>query len=237
MDTLQAVILALVQGLTEFLPISSSAHLILAPRLLGWQDQGLAFDVAVHVGTLIAVVFYFRHEVGRMLLAWLKSIGGGGVDADARLAWAAADGTLHIASVATGQLELTMSQEILDVAACCGFTFEPGLVAEVVGSDLIPALRQLAHLERSHRLVRSVGLVEADLDPVAELQPPSLERPRFGLDLGAVTVERLLDGENAVGVDGRPEEQDEAGDDHDGIGGSPHSGLIVLGNEVAAHLT
>ena len=94
MDTLQAVILALVQGLTEFLPISSSAHLILAPRLLGWQDQGLAFDVAVHVGTLIAVVFYFRHEVGRMLLAWLKSIGGGGVDADARLAWYVLLGTV-----------------------------------------------------------------------------------------------------------------------------------------------
>ena len=56
MDNLHAVFLALLQGLTEFLPISSSAHLILVPRLLGWEDQGLAFDVAVHVGTLAAVV-------------------------------------------------------------------------------------------------------------------------------------------------------------------------------------
>ena len=87
MDMLQAVILALVQGLTEFLPISSSAHLILVPRLLGWEDQGLAFDVAVHVGTLAAVVTYFRHEVGRMFVAWLQSIGGKGMNADARLAW------------------------------------------------------------------------------------------------------------------------------------------------------
>ncbi len=63
MDGLQIVILALVQGLTEFLPISSSAHLILAPKVFGFSDQGLAFDVAVHLGSLLAVVTYFRHEV------------------------------------------------------------------------------------------------------------------------------------------------------------------------------
>jgi len=56
MDALHAIVLALVQGLTEFLPVSSSAHLILLPRLLGWTDQGLAFDVAVHIGTLTAVI-------------------------------------------------------------------------------------------------------------------------------------------------------------------------------------
>ena len=53
MDTVQTILLALLQGLTEFLPISSSAHLILLPRLLGWEDQGLAFDVAVHVPAAI----------------------------------------------------------------------------------------------------------------------------------------------------------------------------------------
>jgi len=56
MSTLEIIILALLQGLTEFLPISSSAHLILPSHVWGWQDQGLAFDVAVHVGTLLAVV-------------------------------------------------------------------------------------------------------------------------------------------------------------------------------------
>ena len=62
MDWLQTVFLALLQGLTEFLPISSSAHLILPAQLFGWADQGLAFDVAVHVGTLLAVVYYFRED-------------------------------------------------------------------------------------------------------------------------------------------------------------------------------
>lgn len=60
MDTFQIVVLALIQGLTEFLPVSSSAHLILPSQLLGWTDQGLAFDVAVHAGTLIAVLVYYR---------------------------------------------------------------------------------------------------------------------------------------------------------------------------------
>ena len=90
MEIIHAVILAIVQGLTEFLPISSSGHLILVPELLGWSDQGLAFDVAVHVGTLFAVVFYFRHEVLRLFLAWLNSFKGVLPEIqknDAKLAW------------------------------------------------------------------------------------------------------------------------------------------------------
>ena len=76
MDIVQAVILALVQGTTEFLPISSSAHLILPAELLGWPDQGLAFDVAVHVGSLVAVMFYFRQDLSRLVSGWLASAGG-----------------------------------------------------------------------------------------------------------------------------------------------------------------
>lgn len=67
MDILQVVILALIQGLTEFLPVSSSAHLILPSQLLGWSDQGLAFDVAVHAGTLIAVLVYYRGTLRTLL--------------------------------------------------------------------------------------------------------------------------------------------------------------------------
>lgn len=74
MSYLEAIVLALVQGLTEFLPISSSAHLILVPAFLGWEDQGLAFDVAVHLGSLIAVCIYFRAEISTICRAWLKSV-------------------------------------------------------------------------------------------------------------------------------------------------------------------
>ncbi|PYO10248.1 MAG: UDP-diphosphatase [Gemmatimonadetes bacterium] len=67
MTPLQAIALGIIQGLSEFLPISSSAHLTLAPWLFGWEDPGLAFDVALHFGTLLAVLWYFRME-------WLQLI-------------------------------------------------------------------------------------------------------------------------------------------------------------------
>jgi undecaprenyl-diphosphatase len=63
MDLLHSFLLGILQGITEFLPISSSAHLILVPALAGWADQGVAFDLAVHVGTLLAVVLYFHRDV------------------------------------------------------------------------------------------------------------------------------------------------------------------------------
>lgn len=74
MGWFEAFVLALVQGLTEFLPISSSAHLILPSQLLGWEDQGLAFDVAVHVGTLLAIIGYFRKELIQLAQSWFISI-------------------------------------------------------------------------------------------------------------------------------------------------------------------
>ncbi|HEB81998.1 MAG TPA: undecaprenyl-diphosphate phosphatase [Gammaproteobacteria bacterium] len=98
MDIIQIIVLALVQGLTEFLPISSSAHLILVPILTGWEDQGLAFDVAVHVGTLSAVVFYFRREISTMFLAWLASLKGRHSE-DSRLAWGVLIGTVPVGIV------------------------------------------------------------------------------------------------------------------------------------------
>lgn len=87
LDSLQISILAIIQGLTEFLPISSSAHLLLPSILLGWRDQGLAFDVAVHVGSLIAVLVYFYRDLMALLLAWMQSLRGNGVTAEGRLAW------------------------------------------------------------------------------------------------------------------------------------------------------
>jgi undecaprenyl-diphosphatase len=87
MDSLRAVILAAVQGLTEFLPVSSSGHLVLPQTLLGWEDQGLAFDVAVHVGSLLAVLWYFRVEVRDILSDWFSSLASRQQTANSRLGW------------------------------------------------------------------------------------------------------------------------------------------------------
>jgi len=94
MELTHIIWLALVQGLTEFLPVSSSAHLILVPSLLGWADQGLAFDVAVHLGTLLAVVAYFRRDIVTLFLAWIASITQRAMTPEAKLAWGVILGTI-----------------------------------------------------------------------------------------------------------------------------------------------
>lgn len=88
MDIIHVVILALIQGITEFLPVSSSAHLILPKEVLGWPDQGLAFDVAVHLGTLAAVVMYFRKDVGELIVGWCGSLVQRKHNDASHLAWA-----------------------------------------------------------------------------------------------------------------------------------------------------
>jgi undecaprenyl-diphosphatase len=96
MELAQIIWLAIVQGLTEFLPISSSAHLILVPPLVGWPDQGIEFDVAVHLGTLGAVVVYFRGEIAEMTVAWWNSLMGRGLTPQAKLAWGIAIATIPV---------------------------------------------------------------------------------------------------------------------------------------------
>ncbi|MBB1439767.1 undecaprenyl-diphosphate phosphatase [Shewanella sp. SG41-4] len=87
METFQVILLALIQGLTEFLPISSSAHLILPSQILGWADQGLSFDVAVNTGSLFAVVIYFRNEIIVLSKAWFTSLASKQQTQESKLAW------------------------------------------------------------------------------------------------------------------------------------------------------
>ena len=74
MDLLQAVVLGIVQGLTEFLPISSSGHLRIVPAMVGWKDPGAAFTAVIQLGTMAAVVLYFRADLNRIARAWLTSL-------------------------------------------------------------------------------------------------------------------------------------------------------------------
>lgn len=98
-DSLQACLLAVLQGLTEFLPISSSAHLVIPSLVLGWQDQGLAFDVAVHVGTLGAVLIYYRDELQSMAIDCIGFITRGVISDQVRLVGFLAVATLPVVLV------------------------------------------------------------------------------------------------------------------------------------------
>lgn len=93
-NVFQALVLAVIQGLTEFLPVSSSAHLILPSQVLNWPDQGQAFDVAVHLGTLLAVVIYFYQDLQRMITGSLQSVSSRKMNQDMQLALAVVVATI-----------------------------------------------------------------------------------------------------------------------------------------------
>ncbi len=77
MDLIHSIILGIIQGITEFLPISSTAHLVLVPWLFSWQDKGLPFNVALHIGSLIAILVYFFNDWKRIITEFLKSVSKG----------------------------------------------------------------------------------------------------------------------------------------------------------------
>lgn len=113
------ILLALIQGVTEFLPISSSGHLILLPALTGMDDQGIALDIALHLGTLAAVTLYFRADVGRAIMGTIGLLRGRW-GADERLAAALAVATVPVV-IAGGILSITIGAEALRSVAVIGW--------------------------------------------------------------------------------------------------------------------
>ncbi len=120
MDLLQTIVLALVQGLSEFLPISSSAHLILVPKITDWPDQGLAFDVVVHLGTLSAIVFYYRLIIKTLIADFFHSVVKVQTVGESKLAWGILLGTIPVGLVGLAfkdTIELTLrSTEVIAYA-------------------------------------------------------------------------------------------------------------------------
>jgi undecaprenyl-diphosphatase len=154
LDTLQILVLSFVQGITEFLPISSSGHLILTPLLFGYELQSLAFDVAVHIGALGAVMLYFRHEIAAMTVAVLQSLRTRRFDQpDARLGWMIIIATLPVLALG---LPLKSMLEVLRE--------DPTLVALVIAGASIGFGLLLWYADRSGKRIRdeySVGWKDA----------------------------------------------------------------------------
>ena len=132
MSILEAIVLAIVQGLTEFLPISSSGHLILARWLFGWDDPGLDFDVAVHVGTLAAILFAFRHEVWGALTGLKSDVGSVEGLKPRRLVWLGVIGTIPIVIVG-GLFYETLQDELRDATSAGAFLLVTG--ALIAGAE------------------------------------------------------------------------------------------------------
>jgi undecaprenyl-diphosphatase len=134
---LQAAFLGIVQGLTEFIPVSSSGHLVLFPRLFGWDDFGLAFDVALHLGTLIAVLFYFRREWLLVIRGFFSSftVKPGEWDFGQKLAWLIILASIPAAAAGVA-LEALVESHLRSVATVAAFLAAGAVVmtvAEVLG--------------------------------------------------------------------------------------------------------
>jgi len=148
---IQIAVLALVQGITEFLPVSSSGHLILVPVVADWPDQGLAMDVAVHVGALGAVVVYFWRDVW-MMMAGLGRQVTGRTDAGARLFWQVALGTIPV--VIAGFLLKTMDgTETLRSVAVIGWSMLVGGIILWLADRFCMRVKTLAHLPYGEALI------------------------------------------------------------------------------------
>ena len=175
MSILQAIVLGLVQGATEFAPVSSSGHLILVPWMFGWgaigdADLQKSFDVALHMGTLLGALIYFRHDVARYAGAWFRSIVARQMSTpDARIAWALFVGTIP--------------------GAIAGALFE-NVIQEKLGAPLLIALMLVAFAlllvfvdrrARSDRAFDTIG-------------------PREGLLLGTAQALALQPGVSRSGV-------------------------------------
>jgi len=134
---IQIIVLALVQGISEFLPISSSAHLIMVPIVTGWADQGLAFDISVHVGTLSAVMYYFRKEIASMAVDWSVSCVKRERVGESQLAWAVIMGTIPVCIAGlliSDFVDTTLRTPLVIAATTLGFGFLL-LIADVKGKQ------------------------------------------------------------------------------------------------------
>jgi undecaprenyl-diphosphatase len=125
MGWIEIIVLAIVQGLTEFLPISSTAHLRIVPALLGWDDPGAPLSAVIQIGTLVAVLWYFWRDVVRILRAMIASLAAGKLAAtpDARLGWMIALGTLPIIICGLAfkdSIETTLRSLYVIIAALAG---------------------------------------------------------------------------------------------------------------------
>ena len=127
MSILEAIVLAIVQGLTEFLPVSSSGHLVLARWLFGWEDPGLDFDVAVHLGTLAAILWAFRREVWSVLQGLRADAGVVEGLKPRRLVWLGLIGMIPIVIVG-GLLYESLENELRDATSAGAFLVVSGLL-------------------------------------------------------------------------------------------------------------
>jgi len=153
----QIVTLAVIQGITEFLPVSSSGHLAVTPILMHWQDQGLAMDVAVHVGTLGAVVVYLWRDLW-LIVCGLVRLPTGRIDEGARLAWLTVIASLPVLAVGLS-VKILLGDDAMRSPQIIGWAFIGFGVLLYMSDRLGLTIKRIPHMTTGAALM--IGLAQA----------------------------------------------------------------------------
>lgn len=145
MGILEAIVYGVVQGLTEFLPISSTAHIRIVPSLLGWQDPGASFTAVIQIGTLLAVLIYFWKDLVLVFLGWLRSFGGERGTVEAKVGWGIVIGTLPIVVLGFLFREQIKSDAVRSLYVVAAMLILMGLVL-LAAEKLSPHRREFSEL-------------------------------------------------------------------------------------------
>lgn len=159
MNLLQGVVLGVVQGLTEFLPVSSTAHLILVPWFMRWDDPGLTFDVALHLGTFLAVAWYFSADIQKLFGAWLESLRKPNLAGDPmqRLAW----------FVLVGCVPAALAGVVLEKKIATTFRSPLIIAGTMIGVALLLGLAEI--VSRKARDLKQMSWTDAVVVGVAQI--------------------------------------------------------------------
>jgi undecaprenyl-diphosphatase len=206
-DLFQSIVLGIVQGLTEFLPISSSAHLRIVPAILGWEDPGAAFTAVCQLGTEAAVLIYFRHELWAIVTKWLRGPRRF-EDPDVRLGWFLIVATIPIGilgfifrdDIETGARNLWLIGVVLIVfALVLGYADRVGRHERAI-DQLSPRDGVLIGLAQSLSLVPGVSRSGATMSAglLLGLERPAAARFSFLLAIPAVVASGLFELKDVV---------------------------------------
>ncbi len=176
MTWIQTVVLAIVQGLTEFLPVSSSGHLVLVPTLFGWRDQGLTFDVAVHFGSLLAVAIYFRDDLRALISGGARLLSGNADSPESRMAMYLVIGTVPAAIAGllfVDWIEANLRDPIV-------------IVYTLAGYGILMALAD--RFGRRQRVITNVGIKDAVIIGISQALALVPGTSRSGITITAAMI-------------------------------------------------
>jgi undecaprenyl-diphosphatase len=232
MSFVQIIVLAVIQGVTEFLPISSSGHLILGSWLFNWPDQGIAFDAAVHVGTLVAVVVYFRREWIQLVLGLASNRAVSVDDSDGAVSARTLAILIVIGTIPLAIAGVLMKDELesrFRTPEAVGWFLIVTAIALLIGEIVGSRTRELKETKNSHALVIGIAQIFAVLPGISRSGVTIVAGLALGMTRDAAARFSMLIATPAIAGAGLLVAVDAAGED-----GATDWGAAAIGAVISA---